>query len=116
LIRESVKVTFDVYWFGLPRRWFGSFAAVTVPERLAVLTCADSFANAALAVSLLLAVAGLVLWPEVDCAGPLLLQAARESSRAPVATVVRVRLIPVMVRAPVVTWGLYGEAVMMSAI
>jgi hypothetical protein len=48
-MRESVNVTFDVYWFGRPRRWFGSLAAVTVPVTVADLT--ESFENAVLAVS-----------------------------------------------------------------
>lgn len=101
-IRLSEKVTFDVYWLGRPRRWLGSFSAVTVPLSFAAVTVAEILSNAAPAVSGLLAVSCFVVELCFTAAGlagvPLLpasvlLQAARVAMRRAAAVMVRVCFI-----------------------
>jgi hypothetical protein len=108
----SENVTFDVYSWGRPSRWFGSFSAVTVPVRFAVGTVVDIFWNAARAVSGLPAsVPGLAgSWASVvEFEGALPPHAVRESRRATTDAVVKVRCMPEMLTFTEAWWVRVAE-------
>ncbi|MCA1270810.1 hypothetical protein ACIPQH_34790 [Streptomyces rubiginosohelvolus] len=92
-----MKVTFDVYWFGRPRRWFGSLAAVTVPDSLADDTSAAMWENALLALAGLFA--GESDFPEAVESEVLLLHATAPARRSAAVGTGRAFLMPVMVGA-----------------
>ncbi|MER6075857.1 hypothetical protein ABT187_45340 [Streptomyces sp. NPDC001817] len=100
-------MTFDEYWPGRPSKWFGSFAAVTVPDSFADGTLLEIWLSAVLASSGLLAAGAGEAPPfpfDVCCDEALLplLQAVRLARSAAVIAVV----VRVLFTGPIlVAWG-----------